>query len=141
MSPRFVYVIAFRDDGFVMVRHRARAWEMPGGRLEEGESPEEGARREFIEETGMVLREIVGEMSVGRGSGRVLVGIAGNRISCELSDDISNVDTFSSLPADLSFPRAEYEGMLAKAKGLVESFKAGKNIGAPASPRKPIDTE
>lgn len=141
MPAQFVYVIAFRGDEFVMVRHKSRAWEMPGGRLEEGESYEEGARREFLEETGMVLRDIVGEVPIDRQGGRALVGVAGNRLSCELSPEIVDVDTFSSLPKDLSFPVVEYEAMLAKAKSMVESFKAGKNIDASASPRKPIKTE
>ena len=141
MSDRFVYVIAFRGDEFVMVRHVARAWEMPGGRLEEDESYEDAARREFLEETGMVLREIVGEIPVCRSEGKVLVGLVGSRVSMSLSPEIAEVDTFSSLPRHLSFPAVEYEDMLARARAIVESFKAGKNIGAPASPRKPIDTE
>ena len=37
---------------FLMVRHKDRAWEMPGGGLLPDEAPVDGARREFQEETG-----------------------------------------------------------------------------------------
>ncbi len=59
MVEKFVYVIAFNGDRFVMVRHRERAWEMPGGRLLKGETHEQAAVREFFEETGMSI-EIIG---------------------------------------------------------------------------------
>lgn len=141
MPDKFVYIVAFRDLEFVMVRHRSRAWEMPGGRVEAGESYEEAARREFLEETGMVLRDIVDEIHIPGSGGKVLVGFAGSRVSSPLSPEIAEVETFSSLPRRLSFPSAEYEPVLARARAIVESFKAGKNIDAPASPRTPIETE
>ena len=59
MSIAFVYVIAFDHDGrFIMVKHVDRAWEMPGGRIEEGETPREAGIREFLEETGMEVEQI-----------------------------------------------------------------------------------
>ncbi|MAI09084.1 MAG: hypothetical protein CMA08_00660 [Euryarchaeota archaeon] len=36
----------------LLVRHPERGWEFPGGRIEEGESPEEAMHRELLEETG-----------------------------------------------------------------------------------------
>ncbi|SDB68974.1 NUDIX domain-containing protein [Butyrivibrio sp. INlla16] len=33
-------------------------WEIPAGKIEEGESPEEAARRECIEETGCSLKDV-----------------------------------------------------------------------------------
>lgn len=33
-------------------------WEIPAGRIEEGEMPEEAARRECLEETGCILRDL-----------------------------------------------------------------------------------
>ncbi|MFD8418147.1 NUDIX domain-containing protein [Streptomyces sp. NPDC059466] len=44
----------------LLVRHRWRGWVPPGGRVEPGETPREGARRELLEETGIegeLLRE------------------------------------------------------------------------------------
>lgn len=51
------------DEGLarvLLVRHRWRGWVPPGGRVEAGETPREGARRELFEETGIeaeLLRE------------------------------------------------------------------------------------
>ena len=38
----------------LFVQHPTRGWEIPGGHLEEGESPEEAMIRELREETGLV---------------------------------------------------------------------------------------
>ncbi len=42
----------------VLVRHRDRAWEFPGGHAEPGEDPEATARREAREEAGAELGEL-----------------------------------------------------------------------------------
>ena len=134
MLERFAYVIAFNGDRFVMVRHRERAWEMPGGRLKRGENHEQAAVREFFEETGMSL-EIIGRIRIAKPGGRVFVGLVRGRLRDKPSEyDISEVKEFTELPSALSFPLVEYEAMLAQAKRMVETFKRGKNIGATASP-------
>ena len=51
----FVVVWAFssREDGcWIMVKNRSRGWELPGGRMGQGEAPAEAALRELFEETG-----------------------------------------------------------------------------------------
>ena len=54
-----VAALAVRDDGgIVLVRQYRyavdqRVWELPAGRLDPGETPEEGARRELEEEVGL----------------------------------------------------------------------------------------
>jgi 8-oxo-dGTP diphosphatase len=141
LAERFAYVIAFRGDAFLMVRHKRRKWEMPGGRILEGESYEDGARREFLEETGTPLTEIIGEIKIDRDEGKVFVGFAGWKTNCELSDEISEVKEFIELPKELSFPLVEYETMLAQAKSTKESFKKKKFIGRTASPLNKIKSE
>lgn len=37
---------------------RTQAWEIPGGRIDEGESPDQGAQREALEETGLRARQL-----------------------------------------------------------------------------------
>ncbi len=68
VSPSFtVGAMCFieRDDGaLLLVRHSYRQrWGVPGGLLERGEAPEEGARREVMEEVGLDV-ELLGEPAV-----------------------------------------------------------------------------
>ncbi len=134
MLEKFAYVIAFDGDRFVMVRHRERAWEMPGGRLKPGENHEQAAVREFFEETGMSL-EVVGQIRIAKPGGKVFVGIVRGRLrDGPFEYTIAEVRFFDELPPNLSFPLVEYEAMLAQARRLVESFKRAKPIGGPASP-------
>jgi 8-oxo-dGTP diphosphatase len=136
LAQRFVYVIAFKADRFVMVRNRLRRWEMPGGRVEDVETDEEAAVREFLEETGMSL-EPIGHIDVE--GGRVFVGTAGRKVLPHLAQEIVEVRELSELPKELSFPQVEYEAMLAQAKRIMETFKSRKNIDAPASPQAKPD--
>ena len=132
---KFAYVIAFIGDKFVMVRHRDRAWEMPGGRLLPHETHEQAAVREFFEETGMSI-EIIGRLRIDRKGGKVLVALVNGQVAKGPSEyNIKEVREFDSLPEQLSFPLVEYETMLAQARIVVETFKRGKNIDAPASPQ------
>ncbi|MGW2477457.1 NUDIX domain-containing protein [Streptomyces sp. NPDC001665] len=48
-----VWVFSEEFDRVLLVRHRWRGWVPPGGRVEPGETPREGARRELFEETGV----------------------------------------------------------------------------------------
>lgn len=141
MPKRFVYVIAFRGDRFFMVRHKKRRWEMPGGRLLEDETYEDAARREFSEETRHSLDGVLGELRIDDEGGRVFVGLAGDRVNCELSGEIAEVKEFTELPEDLSFPLVEYRSMLDQAQRIVETFKKRKSIGRTASPLNSHDTE
>jgi len=124
-SEPFAYVLAFAGDRFVMVRHRERAWEMPGGRLRKGEDFEQAALREFSEETGMRLRIISGRPM---GGGMVFAGLAEGEPRRGPSGEVLEAGLFSELPGKLSFPLVEYSQMLAWAKAAVETFKRGKGI-------------
>jgi 8-oxo-dGTP diphosphatase len=111
----YVYVIAFRDDEFLMVRHARRAWEMPGGKVNPGERPEDAAAREFREETGHAVAGLrIIEREPG---GLVYMGELGPELA-EKPDarEIAAVAMFRKLPAELSFPLVEYERMLAAAR-------------------------
>ena len=107
----FVYVIAFRVDGsFLMVKHVNRAWEMPGGRIEHGESPWVAALREFLEETG---REVdLFERTLKVRGGLVFGGLVGDKVGEPRVEEISEVGFFKKLPEELSFPAVEYEKMI-----------------------------
>ncbi len=115
MAISYVYVIAFRGDEFLMVRHARRAWEMPGGKVDPGESPDAAAAREFREETGHAVAGLrIIEREPG---GLVYTGELGPEVR-EKPDakEIAAVALFRKLPDELSFPLVEYERMLAAAR-------------------------
>lgn len=64
--PNHVLVFPFYAGKIVMTKHKARGWELPGGKVEPGEALMEAAIRETWEETGAVLDSLlrVGEYTV-----------------------------------------------------------------------------
>ncbi|MEV8515507.1 NUDIX hydrolase [Dactylosporangium sp. NPDC051484] len=67
MIERRVAVVFLVDpEGRILMQHRDRhakvspnQWAMPGGKIEDGESPQEAARREVREETGLEAEAIL----------------------------------------------------------------------------------
>lgn len=58
-SPRHVVVVGALvrnpDEEILLIRHFRRGWEIPQGRVEEGEALQAAARREIREETGLTV--------------------------------------------------------------------------------------
>ncbi len=58
-TPKHIIVVSclIRDaaDQVLLVRHHRRGWEMPQGKVEEGESLTEALHREVLEETGVTV--------------------------------------------------------------------------------------
>lgn len=111
---RTVYAIAFRDGSFLMVHNENRnGWEMPGGKIEEGESVRDAARREYAEEAGYRI-DIVALKDIGHCD--VCACILRDRLDaeCEMASEL-----FAELPDDLSFGRSEYEETVPWARSAV----------------------
>ncbi|HDP96406.1 MAG TPA: NUDIX domain-containing protein [Euryarchaeota archaeon] len=101
-----------------MVRNRNRAWEMPGGRIVPGESPEEAVRREFLEETGLEFQPIA---SRSLDDGCVFFGLVGGETK-KPDDEIAEIGLFSKLPDNLSFPLVEYDEMISEARAVLKNY-------------------
>ena len=53
---KYVVIISKYGDKWIVVRHQDRTtWEIPGGHIEPGETPDKAAHRELFEETGAVV--------------------------------------------------------------------------------------
>jgi 8-oxo-dGTP diphosphatase len=109
----------------LLVRHRDRAWEFPGGHTEPGETVEDTARREAREEAGATLDdvEVVGHYVLP--SGHVTV-VTRARVSAlvPITGDFETVDVraFDTLPEDLSWADGIYAHLL-------------RELGLPGAPR------
>src|SRR5699024_4012090 len=57
-TPKHVWVICKYKNKWLLTKHRSRGLEFPGGKVEDGETPEEAAVREVMEETGGVVQEL-----------------------------------------------------------------------------------
>lgn len=57
-DPRHVWVIAQFEEKWLLTKHKGRGLEFPGGKVEEGETAEEAAVREVMEETGALVKEL-----------------------------------------------------------------------------------
>jgi 8-oxo-dGTP diphosphatase len=115
---RWVYAIGFKGDRFLMVRNPKRGgWEMPGGKVEEGEDPEDASVREFREEAGVRFMPF-GCMDFE--GGLVFAG--------EVVEDNGKGEMqwclFKELPNELAFPVVEYESQLRWARDVLSKHRS-----------------
>lgn len=59
LAARHVLVVLKNDEKWLLTKHKIRGIEFPGGKAEDGETIEEAAIRETIEETGVTIRNLV----------------------------------------------------------------------------------
>lgn len=112
LSPlRFVVVCAFENGRMLLSWHRGhRAWETQGGHIEANETPEEAARRELYEESGVTRAELLPVCdyyafdSEGESNGRVFAARVLEREALP-EYEMQKVQAFECLPEDLTYPR------------------------------------
>ncbi len=107
---KWVYSIAFVGDKFVMVYNPKReGWEMPGGKVEVGESAEQAAIREVKEECGCNFAPFA---QMKHRDGTVFAG----DLECPLAKPEMEWGLFTDLPPQLAFADEEYQKLLSWAK-------------------------
>jgi 8-oxo-dGTP pyrophosphatase MutT (NUDIX family) len=103
---------------FLMVEHRQRGWELPGGKLEGIEGPVHCALREFREETGHLLASprFVMKLAKTNGTCFVFTGGLGPPVGGQEDGAVAGFRWFARLPRELklAFPDDPYEEMGAK---------------------------
>jgi 8-oxo-dGTP diphosphatase len=73
-DPNHVLIICKYNGKWVLTDHKKRGWEFPGGKREKGETLEQAAVREVMEETGGKIENLhfIGEYEVKHGKGSFL---------------------------------------------------------------------
>ncbi len=112
--PRTVYCVAMDESGFLMVYNEKRnGWEMPGGKIEPGETVREAAERECLEESGY-------EVTAVECRDLGYCDVCACRIIGRKGDGEMTPRMFSQLPADLAFDEDEYSEVILWAASAIK---------------------
>ena len=107
---RFVVICSFWHGKMLLSYHSGhQAWETQGGHIEPGETPEEAARRELYEESGvrdaalLPVCDYYAYDSEGASNGRVYAAVI--RALGQLPPlEMSRIRAFDTLPEQLTYP-------------------------------------
>lgn len=109
-SPFAVLVFPLICGKLLWAKHPIRGWEVPGGKVEMGETPEKAAVRETFEETGAVLGSLewVGEYGIAQLNGDikykwVYIGIVEDVHARPFHSEMLDVQAYQAIsPKDVS---------------------------------------
>lgn len=108
---RYSVVVAKYGDKWVFCRHKDRTtYEIPGGHIEEGETPYDAAKRELYEETGITDAEIfpVCVMYVYEANDSGMLFYAKASKLGQLPDsEMAEVILADDLPTELTYPKTQ----------------------------------
>lgn len=108
-AVKFSVIAARYQNQWVFCRHREReAWEIPGGHLESGETPEKAARRELYEETGAVEADICPVCIYSYDKVGMLYYADIKKLEpLPKSSEIAEIRYFDYLPDSLTYPQIQ----------------------------------
>lgn len=107
---RFVVVCSFYQGQYVLSYHGGhRSWETQGGHIEKNETPEEAARRELYEESGVRDAALIPVCDYsaydaeGSANGRVYAAVI-DRLGELPPSEMSKIEAFDALPENMTYP-------------------------------------
>ena len=111
LSPlRFVVICSFYEGKMLLSYHSGhQSWETQGGHIEQGETPEEAAKRELYEESGVTDAELLPVCdyfaydSEGSSNGRVYAAII-HQLGQLPPSEMSRIQAFYVFPENLTYP-------------------------------------
>lgn len=113
---RYVYVYGLKEGKIILVKKKNKnTWELPGGKIESEEIPEETAKREFLEETGYNIN-ILQSFETNEIDKLIFVGEVGNKLTKRICEEIGEIKffRFDQFPEkdSLTFPSINYKKFL-----------------------------